>query len=103
MSVLMEFSMFPLEGESSKSTYVARIIEMIHNSGYPYKLTPMSTIVETESLTEALRLVEYAYAQIDECERVYACVKFDIRHGTNNAIEQKIASVEKHLGHKLNT
>lgn len=101
MSVLMEFSMFPLEGEGSKSAYVARIIKMIHTSGYPYKLTPMSTIVETESINEALKLVEYAYAQIDECERVYASIKFDIRQNRDDGMEQKIASVEKHLGHEV--
>ena len=101
MSVLMEFSMFPLEGEGSKSAYVSRIIEMIHRSGYSYKLTPMSTIVETKNLHEALKLVEDAYAQIDECERVYACLKFDIRDNRDNGMEQKIASVENHLGHKV--
>jgi uncharacterized protein YqgV (UPF0045/DUF77 family) len=30
MSVLMEFSMFPLEGTGSKSADVARIVQMIH-------------------------------------------------------------------------
>lgn len=103
MSVLMEFSMFPLEGEGSKSAYVARIIEMIHTSGYSYKLTPMSTIVETKSIVEALKLVEYAYAQIEECERVYACLKFDIRHNRDNGMEQKIASIETQLGHTIRT
>lgn len=101
MSVLMEFSMFPLEGEGSKSAYVSRIIEMIHRSGYSYKLTPMSTIVETKNFHEALKLVEDAYAQIDECERVYACLKFDIRNNRDNGMEQKIASIENHLGHKV--
>lgn len=61
---------------------------MIHTSGYAYKLTPMSTIVET-GITEALKLVEYAYAQIDECERVYACIKFDIRQNRDDGMEQK--------------
>lgn len=79
MSVLMEFSMFSLQGKDSKSAGVARIIEMIHDSGYAYTLTPMGTIIETESLVEALRLVEYSYAQLDEDERVYASIKLDIR------------------------
>lgn len=97
MSVLMEFSMFPLEGEGSKSAYVAKIIKLIQNSGYTYKLTPMSTVVETETMNEALKLLEYSYVQLEECERVYVCVKFDIRHNRDNGMEQKIASIQEKL------
>ncbi len=101
MSVLMEFSMFSLQGSESKSTGVARIIEMIHNSGYHYTLTPMGTIVETESLVEALRLIEYSYAKLDEEERIYASIKLDIRPHHDNRITQKIASVEEKTGFKV--
>lgn len=103
MSVLMEMSMFPLSGGASKSEQVAKIIGMIAKSGYAYTLTPMSTIIETESLTEALRLVEYAYACLDESERVYACLKFDIRPGRENGLEEKIQSVESTLGFSVST
>jgi len=101
MSVLMEFSMFPLEGEGSKSAYVARIIKMIQESGYTYKLTPMSTVVETKSMAEALLIVERSYALLEDCERVYACLKFDIRHHRDDGMHQKIASIEEHLGIKV--
>lgn len=94
MSVLMEFSMFPLEGGGSKSAYVAKIIEVIQKSGYPYKLTPMSTVIETQTMPEALGLAEKAYTQLEACERVYACFKFDIRMDRENGMHQKIASVE---------
>jgi uncharacterized protein YqgV (UPF0045/DUF77 family) len=65
MSILMEFSMFPLEGTGSKSADVARIVQMIHESGYSYKLTPMSTVVETPTMPEALKLIENAYALLE--------------------------------------
>jgi len=97
MSVLMEFSMFPLEGSGSKSAYVAKIVEMIAQSGYVYKLTPMSTVVETHSMQEALSLIENAYNCLDECERVYACLKFDIRKNREDGIHQKIESVQQKL------
>lgn len=97
MSVLMEFSMFPLEGEGSKSADVARIVQMIHESGYSYKLTPMSTVVETPTMSEALKLVENAYALLEACGRVYACLKFDIRPNRKDGMHQKIESVQ----HKL--
>lgn len=97
MSVLMEFSMFPLEGEGSKSADVARIVEMIHKSGYSYKLTPMSTVVETPTMSEALKLVEQAYALLEACGRVYACLKFDIRANRTDGMHQKIESVQNKL------
>ena len=103
MSVLMEFSMFPLEGSGSKSAYVAKIVKLIQNSGYPYKLTPMSTVVETETMNEALKLLEYSYVQLDECERVYACVKFDIRHNREDGMHQKIASIQEKLDEPVHT
>lgn len=97
MSVLMEFSMFPLEGDGSKSADVARIVQMIHKSGYSYKLTPMSTVVETPTLPEALKLVEQAYALLENAGRVYSCLKFDIRPNRDNGMHQKIESVQNKL------
>lgn len=102
MSVLMEFSMFPLEGDGSKSAYVARIVKMIHESSLSYKLTPMSTVVETPTMREALNLIEQAYALLEECPRVYACLKFDIRHNREDGMHQKIESVQTKLDCTLN-
>lgn len=101
MSVLLEMSMFPLEGGGSKSAFVAKIIETIHQSGFNYRLTPMSTIVETSSMQEALALVEHAYACLEECERVYACLKFDIRKNREDGMHQKIASVQAKIDHAI--
>ncbi len=100
MSVLMEFAMFPTSKEgSSSSPYVSRIIKMIRESGYSYQLTPMGTIVETENIQQALALVEKSYAQLEpDCDRVYSTVKFDIRKGRVNGMQQKIESIEKRIG-----
>jgi uncharacterized protein YqgV (UPF0045/DUF77 family) len=58
----------------------------------------MGTIVETQTIQEALSLIEQSYAELeDDCERVYASIKFDIRKGRKNALNQKIASVEAKL------
>ncbi len=101
MSVLMEFSMFPLEGEGSKSGDVARIVKMVHESGYSYKLTPMSTVVETPTMREALKLIEEAYALLEACGRVYACLKFDIRPNRKDGMHQKIESVQNKLDYLI--
>jgi uncharacterized protein (TIGR00106 family) len=102
MSVLVEFAMFPTDKGESVSAYVARIIKMIDESGVPYKLTPMGTVFETESMEEALKIINEAYKQLEpDCNRVYSVVKFDIRKGKSNRLKQKIESVEKKLGKEV--
>jgi len=57
MSILLEFSMFPTDKRESVSDEVSKVIQMIRDSGVPYKLTAMGTIIETESIEEALSVV----------------------------------------------
>ncbi|MEJ2468705.1 MAG: MTH1187 family thiamine-binding protein [Campylobacterales bacterium] len=102
-SVLLEFSMFPTSSDcrdgASVSKYVSRIIGMIDESGLPYQLTPMGTIVETGSVKEALAVVEKAYDVLGEdCERVYSSLKLDIRKGKAGRLKGKIDSVQRELG-----
>ncbi|MEJ2414513.1 MAG: MTH1187 family thiamine-binding protein [Sulfurimonas sp.] len=101
MSVLLEFAMFPTSDNcregSSVSKQVAKILDAIDKSGVNYKLTPMGTIVETQTMREALDVIELAYEQVKECERVYSSLKFDIRHSDSNRLQTKIESVESHL------
>jgi len=102
MSVLVEFSMFPTDKGESVSPYVSRIIKMIDESGVPYKLTPMGTVFETETMEEALEILNKAYKQLEpDCNRVYSVAKFDIRKGKSNRLKQKIESVEKQLGKEV--
>jgi uncharacterized protein (TIGR00106 family) len=104
MSVLFEFAMFPTDKGESISTYVGRILKVIDASNVPYKLTPMGTIVEVETFDEALSLINRAYRELEgDCGRIYSTIKFDIRKGKGNRITQKIESVEKKVGKKLNT
>lgn len=103
-SVLLEFSMFPTSDDcregASVSRQVSKIVDMIDKSGYPYKLTPMGTVVETTSIQEALDLIKRAYEELD-CERVYSALKFDIRKNSANRLKTKIESVEKSLGKEV--
>jgi len=105
MSVLLEFAMFPTSDNcregSSVSKQVAKIIDAIDKSGVTYQLTPMGTIVETDTMREALDVIELAYEQVQECERVYSSLKFDIRHNSQNRLVNKIRSVEKNIGREI--
>jgi len=99
MSVLLEFSMFPTDKGESVSDYVSKVIKMIDESGVAYQLTPMGTIVETDTMDEALVVIKNAYLVLDEdCSRIYSSLKFDIRKGKSNRLKTKIASVESKIG-----
>ena len=101
MSVLLEFAMFPTSDNcrdgSSVSTQVAKIIDAIDKSGVAYQLTPMGTVVETATMREALDVIELAYEQVSDCERVYSSLKFDIRKNSEDRLITKIKSVESKL------
>ena len=106
-SVLLEFSMFPTSDEcregSSVSKQVSKIIDAIDKSGIPYQLTPMGTVIEASSMKEALNIIELAYEQLEDCDRVYSALKFDIRKNCKNRLKTKIKSVEKVLNRKVNS
>jgi uncharacterized protein YqgV (UPF0045/DUF77 family) len=60
----------------------------------------MGTIVETDTVPEALRLVERAHAILDTlgCDRVYATIKLDVRRGLSNRIAGKVDAVRRQIG-----
>ena len=73
MSVLMEFSIFPTDQGESVGAQVSEVIRMVRESGLDYRLTPMGTVVETETVAEALALVERAAAVLDDLGCRLAC------------------------------
>ena len=99
MSVLLEFAMFPTDKGDSVSQYVSKIIESIRNSGHPYKLTAMGTIVETDTVAEALAVVQNSYDVLDpHSSRVYTSIKMDIQKNKGNRLVKKIRSIEEKIG-----
>jgi uncharacterized protein (TIGR00106 family) len=100
MSVLLEFAMFPTDktGDSASDS-VSKIIDMINKSGAIYKLTAMGTIIETETLEEALTFINKSYQVLEPfSNRVYSSIKLDIRKGKSDRLNQKIESIELKIG-----
>lgn len=94
MSVLMEFAIFPTDKGESVSEYVSKVIKMIDDSGINYQLTPMGTIIESDTLQEALEVINNSYKILEPySNRVYATVKFDIRKNRTDAMTSKIESI----------
>jgi uncharacterized protein (TIGR00106 family) len=102
MSALVEFSIFPTEQTQSKSAFVARVLDIVDRSGLEYQLTPMGTILEAETVEEALAVINHAYEELQkDCGRVYSSIKIDWRNGPVGRLNKKIGSVEAKLGRKL--
>lgn len=99
MSVLLEFAMFPIDKGESVSPYVSKVIETIRESGVTYQLTPMGTIIETDTMAEALAIVQKSYDVLEpHCDRVYTSLNIDIRKGKSKCMTEKVASIEKIIG-----
>lgn len=100
MSVLLEFSLFPLDQGESLSDPVSQVIALIRDSGVPFQLTSMGTIFETDDLAQALALVERCHKRLQAagCHRVYATIKLDIRDGAADRMAGKVRSIEQRIG-----
>ena len=98
MAVLMEFAIFPTDKGISVSNDVSSVIKMIRDSGYPYQLTAMGTLVETPTVTDALKIVEKSSQILEEnSDRVYSSIKLDIKKGAHNMLQNKVKSIEEKL------
>lgn len=100
MSVLLDLSIFPTDQGQSLSPFVAPVVALIRDSGHPFRLSAMSSIVETATLADALEFIERANQVLTEfgCGRVYATARFDIRPGPLGRLDAKVEAVERRIG-----
>jgi uncharacterized protein (TIGR00106 family) len=84
------------KGESV-SKYVSRSLDIIDNSGVPYRLNPMGTVLEGE-WDEVFAVVRKCYERMKkDCNRISCSIKVDYRKGHSGRLVSKVASVEKTL------
>jgi uncharacterized protein (TIGR00106 family) len=97
MSVIVEFSIFPMDKGESLSPYVARAIKTIQESGLPYELNPMGTCVEGE-WSDIMALVDRCFQALEkDCKRINLSLKADYRKGPSGRMKRKVASVRQKL------
>ena len=102
MSVLLEFSISPLDKGTSLSEYVSRSLDIVDRSGLSYRINPMGTVLEGQ-WDQCMRVVSECFERMtQDCERVSCSIKVDYRRGKDGRINAKIASVERRLGRSLN-
>jgi uncharacterized protein (TIGR00106 family) len=99
--MLIEFSIVPIGSGSSIGDRLAEVLKAVDESGLPYKLNPMGTVVEGE-WDELFRLVKKCHKTVMKNEeRVLTSISVDDRKGRTNRIEGKVKSIEKRLGRSL--
>lgn len=97
MSVIIDFSIFPLDKGESLSPYVARAVGIIKESGLPYHFGPMGTSIEGE-WDEVVGVVDRCFQELKkDCGRIVIHMKADYRKGPSDRLKGKIASVENKL------
>ncbi len=100
--MLAGFSIVPIGAGSSIGDQLAVALKIVDESGLPYKVNPMGTVVEGE-WEEIIALIKKCHDEImKKEERVLITINIDHRKGKPNRIEEKVASVERRLGKSLN-
>jgi uncharacterized protein (TIGR00106 family) len=97
MSVLIDFTIYPMDKGDSLSPYVARALTVIKSSGLDYKLGPMGTSIEGE-WEQVMDVVNRCFEELKtDCDRVSMMLRVDYRKDTSGRIKSKVTSVENKM------
>lgn len=100
-TMIVEFSITPIGKGESLSRDVAKVLDLVDQSGLDYQFTAMSTIVEGE-WDEVLSLIKRCHETMREsANRVATWIHIDDRADHTGQLEHKVESVEEKLGRKL--
>lgn len=101
--VLLEFSLYPTDKGVSVSDYVKRNLEIIDDSGLPYRLGPMGTTLEGE-YDEVMAVVKECFDRMTaDCGRVACQLKIDYRAGYSGRLDAKVQTLKDKTGRDLRT
>ncbi len=97
---LMDITVVPLDkGSKGLSAGIAKLQEILRESGLNYRLHDMGTTVSgsaTDLFAVAERLHEHLFST--GTQRVYTVMKIDDRRDREVAIGDKVASVKREMG-----
>jgi len=97
MSVVIQFSIFPMDKGVSVSPYVARAVRIIRDSGFRYEIGAMGTCIEGE-WEEVIGVVTRCFEELKkDCDRLYVAITGDYRKNGGGRIQSKVKSVEREL------
>jgi len=99
--MLAFFSISPLGAGESVGAAVADVIALIESSGLDYQVTAMGTLIEGDP-DRLFDLLKRCHAEMKKRHnRVTSKILIDDRGREGGHLQSKIASLEKHLGHRL--
>jgi uncharacterized protein (TIGR00106 family) len=93
MSAMAFVSITPLGESESVSQYVARVVKIIKDSGLDWQLTPMGTVIEGDTLSDVLNVINDAAESLKDCNRILISVKVDYRRDRKDNMNKKVESV----------
>ncbi|MGA1841078.1 MAG: MTH1187 family thiamine-binding protein [bacterium] len=101
--MLAEFSIIPLGKDESVSGFVAKAVEIVHQSGLAYRVNSMGTVIEG-NWAEVMDIIKKCHDEIKkEARRLITSITIDDREISEPRIDKKIKSLEYKLKHKLKT
>jgi uncharacterized protein (TIGR00106 family) len=99
--MVVEFSVVPIGRGEELAGAVAGILDIVDQSGLPYQLTAMGTIVEG-GWDEVLGLVRRCHETLrGESGRVLTHISIDDRAAATGRLQGKVRDVETALGRGL--
>ena len=99
--MVIEFSVVPIGEGEELAGLVAGIVDLIDQSGLPYQLTAMGTIVEGE-WDDVFGLIRRCHARMRESAgRVLTSITVDDRNAAAGRLRGKVEDVERALGRRL--
>jgi uncharacterized protein (TIGR00106 family) len=98
VSVLVAFSVTPLGVGEGVGEIVAEAVRVVRESGLPNTTDSMFTVIEGDSWSQVMAVVERAVEAVAaRATRVSVVIKADWRSGVTDAMTSKTESVERHL------
>ncbi len=99
--MLAQFSIIPIGVTSSLGDQLAAVLKIVDESGIPYKINPMGTVIEGK-WEDIMGLIKKCRDEVmKNGERVVISITIDDRKDKPNRIEEKVASIERRLGKTL--
>jgi len=95
--MIAEFSIVPMNVGDSLSKFVAKVLDIVEDSGISYKLTPMGTIIEgTEE--QVFTVIRKCHNEMKKySKRVLTKINIDDRENLINRMDKKVNAVREKM------
>ncbi|MCK4881507.1 MAG: MTH1187 family thiamine-binding protein [Candidatus Omnitrophica bacterium] len=96
---IMEIKIIPLGTQSaSVSEHVANAVEVLQRNNIKYRLTPMGTVVEADSVERLLEMAGQMHkTALHHLDRVVTFIELDERKDRKATMEDKLKSVREKM------